>query len=173
MNSTHAANSSPENYEIILPVRVGFIIGVIGSLSIMVIVAGILVFGGEDIFAAARLIAAVVYGPDAVIGIVPIGIGTLVHLLTGGIFGAIFAYFMPAIPRGFLIVAGLVYAIMVWLVSTFIILPVVSPPMIVTDANKSILLLAHVVYGLVFGVGSGTYQLWWRLPSWLSPSDHL
>ena len=161
----------PKNYESKLSVRAGLIAGIAGSLSIMVVVAGILVLNGRDIFAAARLIATVVYGPDAAFGVAPIIVGTLVHLITGGTFGAVLARFIPCLPRAFWIVVGLMYGIVVWLISSFIILPVVAPPMIAADANNNILLLAHVVYGLVLGVAGATYQLWWNLPEWLQPPD--
>jgi hypothetical protein len=171
MDQAYEANSLPENYEIKLPIRVGLLIGFVGSLGIMVVVATILVLNGRDIFEAARLIATVVYGPDAAEGAAPILIGTVVHLATGAIFGAIFACLMPCLPRGFMIVAALMYALGVWLMSSFVILPIVAPPMIAADANKSILLIAHVVYGIVLGAAGGTYQLLWRLPSAWQPSD--
>lgn len=167
MDHAYKAHSLPENYEVKLPVRVGLIIGFMGSLSIMVVVAGILILNGRDVFTAARLIATVVYGPDAAVGVAPILIGTLAHLATGAAFGAVFARLMPALPRGIMIVAALVYALGVWLISSFIILPIIAPPMIAADANKSILLLAHAVYGLVLGAAGGTYRLLWRLPGWL------
>lgn len=171
MDQTYEANSLPENYLIKLPARVGLIIGFVGSLSIMVVVAAILVLNGRDIFEAARLIATVVYGPDVAEGVAPILIGTAVHLTTGTIFGAIFAHLMPRLPRGFMIVAALMYALGVWLISSFVILPIVAPPMIAADANKSILLIAHVVYGIVLGAAGGTYRLLWRLPTGWNFSD--
>ncbi len=172
MDHVHEEISLPKNYESKLSVRAGLVAGIAGSLSIMVVVAAILVFNGRDIFTAARLIATVVYGPEAAFGVAPIIVGTLVHLITGGVFGSIFAWFSPFLPRGFWIVVGLMYGLVVWLISSFIILPVVAPPMVAADANKNVLLVAHVVYGLVLGIAGATYQLRWNLPEWLQPTDH-
>lgn len=172
MDHAHEEIPLPKNYESKLSVRAGLIAGIAGSLSIMVVVAGILVLNGRDIFTAARLIATVVYGPEAAFGVAPIIVGTLVHLITGGVFGAVFAWLIPCLPRGFWIVVGLIYGLIVWLISSFIILPVVAPPMIAADANKNVLLLAHVVYGLVVGVAGATYELRWSLPEWLQPANH-
>jgi hypothetical protein len=164
MDHAHEANALPENYEVELPVRAGLMAGVAGSLSIMVVVAGILVLDGRDIFTAARLIATVVYGPEAAVGVIPIVIGTVIHLIMGGLLGAIFAWTLPRMPRGFWIVAGLIYGIGAWTVSSFIVLPVIAPPMIAADTNIHVLLIAHVAYGFIIGSAGASYGLWWRLP---------
>ena len=155
----------PANYESKLPVRAGLLAGLAGALSIMVVVAAILVLSGQDIWTAARLIAVVVYGPDAAIGLAPIVVGTAIHLLMGSVLGTVFARVLPCMPRNIWVVAGLLYGIVAWLVSTFLVLPIVAPPMIAADANVNVLLLAHVVYGLVLGVAGATYNLWWTLPA--------
>jgi hypothetical protein len=46
-----------ENYESRFPVQAGLLAGLGGSLSIMVIVTGILLLSGNDIWTAVRLIA--------------------------------------------------------------------------------------------------------------------
>ncbi len=173
MDDLASGSETIPNYESKLTVLAGITAGVFGSLSIMVVVAGILVLGGRDIFTAARLIATVVYGPDAAVGIAPIIVGTVIHLITGGGLGAIFAIVVPRLPRAFWMVAGLVYGLAAWLASTFIILPVIAPPMIAADANINVLLFAHVVYGFVIGIAGTGYGLWWRLPKWLETKGAL
>ncbi len=167
MDHSHEGAALPDNYETEIPVYAGLIAGIAGSFSIMLVVLAILVVNQRDIFTAARLIATIVYGPDAAEGLMPIIVGTLVHLVTGGTFGAVFAWFMPRLPRPIWIVAGLLYGMGVWLVSTFIVLPILAPPMIAADANIGILALTHFVYGLVLGIAGATYELWWRLPRWI------
>lgn len=161
-----------ENYESKLPVRAGVIAGFAGSLAIMVVVAGILVVGGRDIWTAARLIATVVYGPDAATGALPIIVGTVIHLITGSALGAIFARIVPCLPRGFWIVVGLLYGVAAWGVSSFVVLPVIAPPMIAADTNIYVLLIAHVVYGFAIGIAGASYGLWWRLPKWLDAAEN-
>jgi hypothetical protein len=161
----------PANYESKLPVRVGLVAGIFGAVSIIAVVTFLLIVNGRDIWTAARLIATVVYGPDAAVGVAPIIVGTIIHLITGGVLGALFARLMPCMPRGIWMVAGLLYGLAAWLLSSFVVLPILAPPMIAADANKNALLLAHVVYGFVLGIAGATYQLWWRLPTWLQPDE--
>jgi uncharacterized membrane protein YagU involved in acid resistance len=137
----------------------------------MLVVLGILVFSQNDIFTAARMIATVVYGPEVETGVTPIIVGTLIHLLTGGIFGAVFAWIMPRLPRGIWVVAGLIYGEAVWLISTFILLPIVAPLITTADANFNVLLIGHVIYGLVLGIAGGTYGLLWHLPERLQSQE--
>lgn len=167
MDQTVSSDLPIANYESKLPVRAGLVAGVVGSLSIMVIVTALLVITGRDIWTAARLIATVVYGPDAAAGVMPIVVGTIIHLVMGGVLGAIFGRIVPCLPRGFWLVPGLMYGIAAWGVSSFVVLPVIAPPMIQADANINVLLLAHVVYGFTLGLAGATYGLWWHLPSWL------
>lgn len=161
----HVLVESPvrENSETQLPVRAGILAGIAGSLSIVVVITGILILNGEDLFAAARMIASVVYGAEAT-GAFPIVLGTMIHLATGAVLGAIFARLMPRMYRNLWIVAGLMYGVLAWIVSTFLILPILAPTMISGMTNVYVLLLAHVIYGMMLGIAGGSYGLWWRLP---------
>lgn len=154
----------PENYTTTMPARAGLMAGIAGSLSIMLVVAVLLVLSGQDIFTAARLIAATVYGSEAATGFLPVLIGTSIHLVTGGVLGTIFAAVIPRAPRNFWIMAGLIYGMGAWLVSTFVILPIIASPMVLGEANVSVLLIAHVIYGLILGAAGASYGLLWDLP---------
>ena len=121
MEQVQDSVNNQENSSIKIPIYAGVVAGLAGSLSIMLVVLGILLLSGEDMFAAARLIASVIYGSEMETGAMPIIIGTLIHLITGATFGAIFAWLMPRLPRGFWVVAGLIYGEAVWLISTFIV----------------------------------------------------
>jgi|GEM_PF-2690278 len=169
MERTMVNIGTVENYETKLPARAGFIAGVFGSLIIIIVVTGIVMLNGSDIWMAARLIATVVYGPDAMVGAAPIVIGTIIHLTTGGVLGLIFARIVPRLPRGFWMVVGLGYGVIAWALSTFIILPVLAPPMIAAAANVSVLFIAHIIYGFVLGLAGAGYELWWWLPARLRP----
>ncbi len=159
-----------ENYETRLPVLAGLIAGLAGSLAIMVVVTGILLVSGRDLGMAARLIATFVYGPDAATGFAPIVVGTVLHLVTGAVFGAIFARIVPSLPRSVFIMAGLIYGILTWFVTSYAILPIAAP-LLVAQVNVGVLLTAHVVYGFTLGIVAATYGLWWRIPKRLPTSD--
>lgn len=154
-----------ENYEIRFPTQAGLLAGLSGSLSIIVIVTGILLLSGNDIWTVVRLIATSVYGPEAGSGFAPIVVGTILHVATGTILGAIFAHIVPQGPRGMFIMAGIVYGVAAWSVSTFIILPIVAPLLVATDVNISVLLIAHIIYGFTLGLAGAGYGLWWKLPA--------
>jgi hypothetical protein len=167
--SKAAIYDAGENYESRFPVQAGLLAGLGGSLSIMVIVTGILLLSGNDIWTAVRLIATSVYGPDAGNGLTPILVGTILHLVTGTLLGAIFAHIMPRGPRGMFIMAGIAYGVVAWGVSTFMILPIVAPLLVATDVNISVLLIAHISYGFTLGLVGAGYGLWWELPSKMTP----
>ena len=164
MDSTHNMEIVAENYEVKIPIRAGVVAGLFGALSIIVVVTAILLFNGKDIGMAARLIATTVYGSDAMVGFMPIIIGTIIHLVMGSLLGAIFARLIPRMPRAIWILAGIGFGTAAFVISTFIVLPLIAQPMIAEDANKSILLIAHMIYGAVLGLGGAGYQLWWHLP---------
>jgi hypothetical protein len=152
-------------------VLAGLIAGLAGSIAIIVVITGVLLVTGRDIGTAARLIATFVYGPDPGTGVGPIIVGTVLHLLTGAVFGAIFARVVPSLPRSVFIIAGLIYGILTWFVSSYAILPIVAPLMVAADVNVGVLLIAHVVYGFTLGIVAATYGLWWRIPKPLPTSD--
>jgi hypothetical protein len=170
-DSSPGTRASIENYETKLPVVAGLIAGLAGSLAIMVVVTGILLVSGNDLGMAARLIASFVYGSDAGTGFAPIVVGTLLHVVTGTVFGAIFARIVPSLPRNVFIIAGLIYGILTWFVTSYAILPIAVPLMVASEVNVGVLLIAHVVYGFTLGIVAATYGLWWRIPRRLPAPD--
>jgi hypothetical protein len=147
-----------ENYESRFPVLAGLLAGLGGSLSIMVIVTSILLLSGNDIWRAVRLIATSVYGPEAGSGFTPILMGTILHLVTGTLLGALFAQIMPRGPRGMFIMAGIAYGMVA-----------VAPLPVANDVNISVLLIAHISYGFKLGLAGAGYGMWWKLPSSMTP----
>ncbi len=154
-----------ENYESRFPIQASFLAGLGGALSIMVVVTGILLLSGNDIWTAVRLIATSVYGPEAGNGFTPILVGTILHLVTGTVLGSLFARIMPQGPRGMFIMAGIAYGVVAWAVSTFMILPIIAPLLVATNVNISVLLIAHISYGFTLGLAGAGYGLWWKLPA--------
>lgn len=142
----------------------GMAAGFIASLGIMVVVTAILMLTGDDILKAARLIASAVYGGDASSGWSPIVVGTLLHLITGTFFGAVFALFVPPLPANIYVVAGLIYGILTGALMTFVVVPVVAPLMVATRVNVAMLIFAHLIYGFVLGIAAGVIELVWGQP---------
>ncbi|MEL6148503.1 MAG: hypothetical protein AAFV33_04485 [Chloroflexota bacterium] len=146
-----------------LPRRVGAISGLAGSLGIMVVVTILVVATGNDLFTAPLVIASVLYG-EPITGFVPVLVGTGVHLLTGTVLGFIFAAVMPGIHRTMWMVAGLIYGMGAFVVSSLIVLPLINPVVMTDQTNAFVFLLAHVIYGFILGIVGSTHGIWWDLP---------
>jgi hypothetical protein len=143
-----------------LPVRIGALSGLAGSIAIIVVVTAILLANGIELFAAPQLIASVMLGAGAE-GVLAIFLGTVIHLFTGTALGVIFALVMPPIYRVFWIVGGMIYGIGAFLFSALVILPFFTPDVMAAQASVGVLLIAHVVYGFFLGTMGGTYGLFW------------
>ncbi len=151
--------SVPTNYYSYLPVRVGIVFGLMGSLLIMALIALLTVSAGADIFLSSRVIASVLLGEGAVSGILPIILGTLIHLASGAVYGAIFAAVMPRMPRPFWIVAGLLFAVVIWVIA-MIALPLIVQPIGISQVTYfNVLLISHLLFGLNLGAAGGLYGL--------------
>ncbi len=146
-----------------LPRRVGAIAGLVGSLGIIAVITAIIVATGNGLFTAPRIIASVVFGEN-VTGALPVIVGTVIHLFTGTALGFIFAALMPPIYRTMWMVAGLIYGMLAFAVSTLVVLPIISQMLTSSADNVFVLLVAHMVYGFILGIAGSTYGLWWKLP---------
>ncbi len=146
-----------------LPRRVGAIAGLAGSLGIIAVITAVIVATGNSLFTAPRMIASVVFG-SSVTGVLPVIVGTVIHLFTGTALGFIFAALMPPIYRTMWMVAGLIYGMIAFAVSTLVVLPLVSQMLTSSADNVFVLLVAHMVYGFILGIAGSTYGLWWELP---------
>ena len=116
---------------------------------------------------AGLLMAAVLMGADLVLGhgwrqavnlFNPFGQeaplqGLLLHLGVSAVYGTVFGLLQPLIPRrlpGW--VAGLGYGLLLFYLAQYVLLPRAHVGM--ADLPASALLLGHIVYGLVLGLGS-------------------
>ena len=79
--------------------------------------------------------------------------GLLLHLGVSAVYGAIFGLLQPLVPRrlpGW--VAGLAYGLVLFGLAHYVLLPRAQVGM--AELPTSALLLGHIVYGLVLGLGS-------------------
>lgn len=149
-----------------LPVPVGAAAGFGGALATMIVIGLILIASGQGIFTAARMIASVVMGESAQTGILSVLIGTGIHLTTGTVLGAVFAWLMPRTYRTIWLVAGLIYGFVAWLIAYFVVLSPLFPFVRSTNTAYA-LLLAHVIYGALLGIIGARYGLWLRGWRWV------
>lgn len=148
---------TPANYFSELPVRIGAFAGLMGSVTIIAILAGLTVSGGEDVWTAPRAIASAFLGEGAATGFFPVILGTIVHLISGTMYGALFAYVTPRMPRAFWVVTGMMFGVAIWVIA-LIGLPVFIEPVQISETTYfNVLLISHIVFGLVLGIAGALY----------------
>jgi hypothetical protein len=147
----------------------GAVAGLGGGIAMAIIGAMISASLGGDIWLESKQIAAVVYGPAAIArsGFVagPVIVGTLLHLIVSAALGAIFGILTRRVLRltsefGTLIMAGLIYGLLIWMIAYFLVLPFFNPTLRETYAPAFI--VQHLVYGAVTGL----------LYTWLRPQPY-
>lgn len=159
-NSTPLTKAqTPENYFSVLPVKIGALSGLIGAVAIMIIIGLLTIPASMQTYFAPRFIASTILGEAAWAGTFPIVLGTIIHLLAGAAFGAIFAYVIPRLPRAFWFVAGIIFGMIIWAVAA-ITLPLLAE----TDAmNASLytnaLIISHIIFGITLGVAGSLFGI--------------
>lgn len=137
----------------------GAVAGLFGGLATIVVGAILSVMHGDDIWLQSEQIAAVVLGASAVsqvgFALVPVVVGTLLHLVTSMLLGAFFGIIKRRVLKlpsdlGMPIWAGMVYGLLTWIIAFFIVLPLANPLLLDTYAPSFV--IQHIVYGIVTGV---------------------
>jgi hypothetical protein len=137
----------------------GTIAGLVGGLAMAIVGAIISLTIGGDIWLESKQIAAAVYGPAALASsgfdAGPVLIGTLLHFVVSAAFGALFGIVMRRVLHltsdfGTMVLAGLIYGMLLWLLAFFVILPLLNPTLLETYAPSFI--IQHIVYGVVTGL---------------------
>ena len=137
----------------------GTIAGLGGGLAMAIAGAIMAALFGYDIWLEPKQIAAIVYGPAAIVqpGFVagPVLVGTLIHFIVAGLFGAIFGIVSHRILHltteyGLPVYIGLIYGVWLWVVNYFITLPVLNPAL--TETYAPSFLIQHMIYGTVTGL---------------------
>lgn len=155
-DDVNAANI-PENYFSDLPVRFGAFAGVMGSVSIMAVIGLLALATGQSVWLAPRVIASTLMGAAAETGFFAVILGTVMHLVAGALYGALFAAIMPRMPRAFWAVAGMVFGVAIWGIA-WIGLPYFIEPVGVSETTYfSALIISHVTYGVFLGIAGSMY----------------
>ena len=135
----------------------GAIAGLIGGAAMTIVGAMLASSVGNDIWLEARQIATLIYGPAALsdLGIGPIIVGTLLHLLFSALLGAVFGIVSRRWLRlpsdyGMPVWIGVTYGIMIWMLAYFVVLPLANPSLLATYAPSFI--IQNIVYGIVTGL---------------------
>ncbi|MEL6526680.1 MAG: DUF6789 family protein [Chloroflexota bacterium] len=152
------SDSTPANYFSDLPVRTGVIAGMVGSVAIIVVIGLLAVLSGQDPMLSPRIISSVILGEGAFTGPLPIIVGTAMHFAAGAAYGAIFAFAVPRMPRGFWFVAALVFSMLIWGIAA-VLLPILAntPPELTTIQYTNAQIISHLTYGITLGFAAAFF----------------
>lgn len=78
--------------------------------------------------------------------------GLMGHMMNSVIFGLIFAWIVSrtSLVRGRLVVAGVVYALAIFVVMWYVIVPAIDPVML--KLNATVFAIAHIMWGAALGL---------------------
>jgi hypothetical protein len=127
----------------------------------MGVIAILTITGSEDLGRSPRIIASVFLGENAATGLLPVILDTIIHLMSGAMYGAIFAVVMARlrVPRPLWILVGLLYGVVIWGIAA-VGLPVLVQTIDINQTTYfSVLLLSHLLFGLTLGFAGAFYGL--------------
>lgn len=159
--SAQAKDSTPQNYFSTMPLRTGVIAGIIGSFGIIAVITILALAAGFDPFLSPKFIASVILRDGAWAtgagGTLAIAVGTIMHVMAGAFYGAIFALIMPKMPRGFWFVAGLIFGVVIWGIAA-VVLPILTPSnQIEALAYTNAQIISHLIFGITLGIAGSFF----------------
>ena len=145
--------------------KAGTVSGLIGGL----LMAGYAMIAttvlGQGPFLIPQLIGAAFRGPEALLqGPLIVAWGVLLHLLVSAGFGMLFATLVRRdTPRGVAMLSGVAYALGLFVLMMFVVVPVVNPVM----ANRAAMMIGtmlamHVLYGVGLGLAPSFRRMFTR-----------
>jgi hypothetical protein len=136
----------------------GAVAGLIGGVAMALVGVMIALATGTDIWQAPKLIANAIGGtPNVSPGFEagPVLLGSLMHLLTAALFGALFGivfrrtFNLPS-SFGIPLVSGLIYGLGIWFVDYFMVLPMLNPGL--SAVYSPAFVIQNLTYGVVLGI---------------------
>ena len=143
----------------ILPNRVravaGVVGGIIGGLMMSAFSMSLGLLSGSGPWMSVKLIGGVVLGPRAINNVgefdpQPVIGGLVIHFIVSAVLGTIFGILMTKLPGVVVTLWGAVYALIIWFIGLFFVLPKIDP-LLVNNTNPAIFALAHIIYGGFLG----------------------
>jgi len=137
----------------------GALAGLAGGAAMMLVAALLVGARGADIWLQAKAVASLVLGSAALapagFALVPVLVGTIIHLAVSALLGALFEIGSRRIARlpsdfGVPAVTGLAYGLLIWLAAYFVVAPALSPLFLAIYAPA--LIIQHVVFGTIAGM---------------------
>jgi hypothetical protein len=136
----------------------GGLAGIIAGIVMAIFAMAYAGMTGMGFWTPLRLIAGALFGADALTGGGGVLLaGAIIHMMASAAFGIIFAALVPRTTGGGGALAlGIIYAIAVWVVMTYLVVPIVNPTMSVRiPVMAGAFWFEHVIFGAVLGITPG------------------
>lgn len=133
-------------------VRHGAIGGLIGGMVMAMVAMLYTLVAQQDLLAPLKQMGATFFKADSG-SAGSLLAGLMLHMMMSVLFGIVFALIVRgrASGLGTLVVAGMVFIVVEWVIARFVVLPVVDPPLVATfGASGGI--IAHAMYGAFLGL---------------------
>lgn len=116
---------------------------------------------GPGLWMPVKLIGGFVLGPRAInnvgaFDLTPILSGLVIHTVVSAGLGGLFGLLSASLPRVTLGLYGIVYALIIWFLALFLVLPIVDP-LLVNNTNPALFALSHIIYGAILGWWTGAH----------------
>lgn len=114
---------------------------------------------GPGMWMPVKLIGGFVMGPRAInnagaFDLAPIVSGLVVHMVVSAALGGLFGLLTRSLADITVALYGVVYALVIWFLALFIVLPI-ADPLLVNNTNPALFALSHITYGAVLGWWTG------------------
>ncbi|MEL7433979.1 MAG: hypothetical protein AAFN11_08520, partial [Chloroflexota bacterium] len=77
--------------------------------------------------------------------------------LVGSLYGVIFAFAMPRMPRAFWFVAGIIYGVGLWAIAAYTLPALAQTDMMSDQLYTNALVVSHIVFGITLGIAGSFF----------------
>ena len=140
----------------------GIVAGIIGGFVLWVLMAGMTLAAGGDIWPVFKGASAPFLGERAgAPGFDPIAVplGAACHFLVSSGWGLLFALLVYGMGRGLTVLLGALWGIVVWLGMYYVVLPLVGLGTMQDEGALGTAVALHVVFGFAVGVAFLPFQV--------------
>ncbi len=128
--------------------------GILGGLVMALFSMSVSFLQGPGLWMPVKLIGGFVMDQRAInqvgFDLTPIATGLVIHFIVSAVLGGLFSLLTARLPDVTITLYGVVYALLVWFVGLFFVLPIVDP-LLVNGTNPVLFGVSHIIYGVILG----------------------
>lgn len=142
-------------------IKEGGIGGIVAGMVMAMVAMMYTLIAQADLFAPIKQIGALFFPSDSA-SAASVLVGTALHMMTAAGFGVAFALLVRGRIAGITPLAAVatVFALLEWLVASYLILPTIDTALLTTFASAGGF-VAHAMYGVVLGLWLGVRTRWY------------